>query len=182
MKKNTFLIIVILILLLVIAFLYFNDKKINPAPTGPIVPPITNEEPTSTPEVKETTTVKIFFGNTVFDPGVMECNIVYPVERTIEKTPAIGTASINELLKGPTAEEKNAGYFTSLNENITLKKLTIEDGTALADFDEQLEYQVGGSCRVIAIYAQIAETLKQFPTVQKVIISVNGRTEDILQP
>jgi len=45
-----------------------------------------------------------------------------------------------------------------------------------------LQYQVGGSCRVSAIRAQIIETLKQFSTVKNVVISINGRTEDILQP
>ncbi|PIP22172.1 MAG: hypothetical protein COX38_02115, partial [Candidatus Nealsonbacteria bacterium CG23_combo_of_CG06-09_8_20_14_all_39_25] len=48
--------------------------------------------------------------------------------------------------------------------------------------DEQLEFQVGGSCKVSAIRAQITQTLKQFPTVDEVVISINGRTEDILQP
>lgn len=52
----------------------------------------------------------------------------------------------------------------------------------MIDFDERLEFQVGGSCRVAAISAQIRETLKQFPQVKEVIISINGRTEDILQP
>ena len=53
---------------------------------------------------------------------------------------------------------------------------------AYVDFDEQLEFQVGGSCRVSAIRAQIIQTIKQFSTVKDVIISINGRTEDILQP
>jgi hypothetical protein len=35
---------------------------------------------------------------------------------------------------------------------------------------------------VAAISAQIRETLKQFSTVKGVIISIDGRTEDILQP
>jgi spore germination protein GerM len=45
-----------------------------------------------------------------------------------------------------------------------------------------LEFQVGGSCRVAAIRAQITDTLKQFPPVDEVIISIDDRTEDILQP
>jgi spore germination protein GerM len=53
---------------------------------------------------------------------------------------------------------------------------------ARVDFDEQLNYQVGGSCRVMAIRAQIEQTLKQFSTVDSVIISVNGQTEGILEP
>ena len=50
------------------------------------------------------------------------------------------------------------------------------------DFDKQLEYQVGGSCMVSAIRAQITDTLKQFRKVGTVRISIDGRTEDILQP
>jgi len=45
-----------------------------------------------------------------------------------------------------------------------------------------LEEAVGGSCRVTAIRSQIEQTLKQFSTVQSVIISIDNRTEDILQP
>jgi len=60
--------------------------------------------------------------------------------------------------------------------------LTIENGVAKADFDPQLQFQVGGSCRVQAIRAEITQTLKQFPTVNEVFISVNGETELILQP
>jgi len=45
-----------------------------------------------------------------------------------------------------------------------------------------LEFQVGGSCRVSAIRAEIIQTLKQFSTIKEVIISINNRTEDILQP
>jgi len=60
--------------------------------------------------------------------------------------------------------------------------LVIVDGVAQVDFDAQMEYQVGGSCRVGMIVRQIQETLKQFPSVKEVKISINGRSEDILQP
>jgi len=73
-------------------------------------------------------------------------------------------------------------YFTSICPCVKIQKLTIADGIAKVDFDQVLENAVGGSCRVTAIRAQINETLKQFSTVKEVIISVNGRTEDILQP
>ena len=58
----------------------------------------------------------------------------------------------------------------------------IKDGIAKVDFNDKLEFQVGGSCRVAAIHAQIVDTLKQFPTIQDVLVSIDGRTEDILQP
>lgn len=138
-------------------------------------------QPTNT-NVEETMTVKVFFGNSIFDPEVLDCKKNFSVERTIPKTVAVGRAALEELLAGPTEAEKSEGYFTSINPGVKIQSLTIEDGVARVDFDEQLEFQVGGSCRVAAIASQIRETLKQFPTVQDVVISIDGRTEDILQP
>jgi spore germination protein GerM len=125
--------------------------------------------------------VKVFFNNEKSDPE-FSCNKVFPVEREIPKTQAVGRTALEELLKGPTDAEKDSKYFTSINPGVKIQSLTIENGIAKVDFDGQLEFQVGGSCRVSAIRAQITETLKQFPTVNSVIISINGRTEDILQP
>lgn len=78
--------------------------------------------------------------------------------------------------------KKNQGFFTSINPGVKIQNIVIENGIAKVDFDEQLEFQVGGSCRVSAIRAQIIQTLKQFPTIKEVLISINGRIEDILQP
>src|SRR5690606_22250048 len=91
-------------------------------------------------------------------------------------------AAMEELLRGPTASEKSAGATTSLNDGIKIQRLVVENGVAEVDFDEQLQFEVGGSCRIQSIRAQIRETLRQFPTVKDVVISIDGRTEDILQP
>ncbi|MCX6796706.1 MAG: GerMN domain-containing protein [Candidatus Falkowbacteria bacterium] len=127
------------------------------------------------------TIVKVYFNNNKLDPEI-SCNKVFPVERTIIKTEAIGRATLEQLLAGPTEVEKADGYSTSINPDVKINSLVIDNGVAKVDFDKQIEYQVGGSCRVSAIRAQITETLKQFSTVQEVIISVAGRTEDALQP
>jgi hypothetical protein len=125
--------------------------------------------------------VKAYFNNSNLDPE-FSCNKVFMVEREVAKTQATAKAALEELLAGPTEEEKSEGFFTSINTGVEIQSLTIQDGTAKVDFSDQLEYQVGGSCRVSAIRAQITETLKQFSTVENVVISINGRTEDILQP
>jgi hypothetical protein len=139
------------------------------------------EIPVILPVSIETTTVQAYFGNNALDPA-MTCVKVFPVERRVTKTPAVGRAALLQLLAGPTMDEQAQGFYSSLNPGIDLKSLSIVDGVARADFDEQLEFQVGGSCRIGAVRAQITATLKQFPTVDEVIISINGRTEDILQP
>jgi len=125
--------------------------------------------------------VKVYFNNNNLDPDV-SCDKVFPVEREIKKTPAIASATLEELLKGVTVSDRSKGYYTNINEGVAVQSLVISNGIARVDFSDDLEYQVGGSCRVSAIRAQIIETLKQFVTVQDVIISINGRMEDILQP
>ena len=167
MQKNKFLIIAIIIPFLVTAGLLYYIFR------------LTKEIPE--PPKEEFITVKVFFNNDRLDPE-FSCNKVFPVEREILKTEAVARAALQELLKGPTAAEKEAGFFTSIKPGVKIQKLSVEEGLAKVDFNEQLEFQVGGSCWVSAIRAQITEILKQFPTVNQVIISINGRTEDILQP
>ncbi len=167
MKQSRFLVAIVVILFLVIAGLvdYFIFSK-------------EGKEPQVS---SETIKVKVYFNNDRLDPEY-SCNKVFPVEREIAKTQAVAGAALEELLKGATDADKEQGFFTSINPGVKIQKLTIENKTAKVDFDKQLEFQVGGSCRVAAIRAQITQTLKQFPTVDNVIISIDGRTEDILQP
>lgn len=138
--------------------------------------------PVSFKKIQEFTTVKIFFGNIVFDPDVADCEKAYEIERRIPKTESVARGALEELLKGPTKAEDDKGFITSINKGVKIQKLVIENGTAKVDFDSQLEYQTGGSCRVAAIRNQIKQTLLQFPSVSSVLISIDGRTEDILQP
>ena len=129
----------------------------------------------------KTITVKIFFGNVKDDPEVLNCEKVYSVERQVFKNKA-KMQVLEELLKGPTLEEQEKGYSTNINSGVNINSLVVENSIAKVDFDEQLEYQLGGSCRVSAIRSQITGTLVQFSEINDVIISINDRTEDILQP
>jgi len=137
-----------------------------------------------TPEIsQESMTVKIFLSDSRFvNEPYFDCSRTIAVERQVPKTLAVARTATEALLRGATQEEINQGFVSNINSGVRIQNLTIENGVAKVDFDEQMEFQVGGSCRVAAIRAQITETLKQFPTVNSVIISINGRTEDILQP
>lgn len=132
---------------------------------------------------KESMDAKIFLSDSRFvNEPYFDCSRTIAVERRVSKTKAVAKAALEALLRGATQEEINNGFVSNINPGTRVQKLTIENGVVKVDFDEQLEFQVGGSCRVAAIRAQITETLKQFPTVKDVIISIDGRTEDILQP
>ncbi len=122
--------------------------------------------------------ISVFWGKS----NLENCEDVSPAERTIsEKDVARG--ALLALLAGPTTEEETAGYFSSINPNIALKGLVIdESGIARADFSKELDERVAGSCRVTHIRAQIMKTVLQFSTIKGVIISIDGQTEGILQP
>lgn len=153
----------------------------QPAPIEtPAVEVITPTETPATPVVSTPDTkvkVSVFFNN-----KDNECESVVAVEREITKVLGIGEASLNELLKGPTEAEKTAGYTTSINSGTTIKSIKKVGDTVTVDFSAKLDEEVAGSCKVGSINAQIVKTLTQFPTIKNVVISIEGETEEILQP
>lgn len=130
----------------------------------------------------DTVDVRVYFQNSTLDPST-SCDLVFPVTREVSSKTQIYRAAIEALLGGPNAEELEAGYNTSLPQRVTLRSVAADaDGTVRADFDDRLDRGVGGSCRVIAIREQIERTLKQFPEVREVVISVEGEVDEALQP
>lgn len=143
--------------------------------------PVTTTAPTTVAATPSTMKIQAFFANSEEDPDSSRCPQVFPVTRTVPYTVAVGRASINELLKGPTEEEKKKKYFTAIPEGVVLKSLNIKDGVAYADFNSKLS-DLGGSCSIDRAKSQINNTLIQYPSVKKVVISIEGKAEDILQP
>lgn len=125
--------------------------------------------------------INVYFGKTTQETENYLCDKVYPVQRLVLSSEIEKNALI-KLLEGPTNEELANNFFTSINNGVILNRIEIINGTAIADFSHQLKEGVAGSCRVLAIRAQITETLKQFSHINKVIISINGQTEAILEP
>lgn len=126
--------------------------------------------------------VQVFFGNRQRDPDGLRCETTYAATRRIPRTSSPARAALEELLKGPTKTEFDQGFLSSINSGVKINSLTIVNGVARADFDQTLQANVGGSCRVTSIRSQITNTLKQFSTVKSVVISVNGDSEEVLQP
>lgn len=135
-------------------------------------------------------TIKVFFLNSIKDPGVLYCDRIYPVNRTISRLSDNPEGSLGEyiylalleLLKGPTENDKIEGYFSSINEGVGIRKIIVEDGIARVDFTSRFTEGVAGSCRVQAVRSQIENTLKQFSEIKNVVILVDGNSEEILQP
>jgi len=130
--------------------------------------------------VERTISFNIFLMNQKLAP-VKDCTEVVAVMRMVPATPGVGRAALEMLLQGPTRADLGEGYTSNIPTGSVLNSLKIVDGEARADFNAKIE-EGGGSCSMAARMAQITETLKQFPTVKSVKLSVEGRTEDIFQP
>ena len=138
------------------------------------------------------------------DPNTQEIEVYWilgqdlqPSTVRIPKTLAIGTAALNQLLWGPPPGNQ-AGFTTTLptpeevlsypgreedwEERVTLRKLVIEDGVATADFSPEMAAYGGDPARAQLIRDQVVRTLKQFPTVSEVRITIEGEIEGTLQP
>jgi len=126
-------------------------------------------------------TVLVYFGNKKMGSSE-DCQKVFPLSRKILNAETFGPGATEALLEGVSEEEKNLGYFTSLNEGILLRKFEVINRVAYVDFDARFNEGMGGSCRVASIRAQIDETLNNLPDIDSVVISVNGQTEGILEP
>lgn len=123
--------------------------------------------------------VRVFFNRTA--SGDDACDAVWPVARAVEPERADAAGVLAELLAGPTPAERDRGFLTNIPGGVTLRSLRMENGSAHADFDRTLG-RAAGSCRVLAIRAQIERTLLQLPAVDDVVISVEGDVEEALQP
>lgn len=149
-----------------------------------VTPPTTSGSQTNvTPTtVASTMPVKVFLiKESTTGEASNNCAEVFASTRQVPRTVRVATAALNELVQGPNTNELAQGLMTALPPNVRLSTLIISSGIALADFSPELK-EVAGACRVTAIRAQITETLKQFPSVQSVIISVAGESETVLQP
>jgi hypothetical protein len=153
-----------------------EDNEIKSAVTDGRYDELNNTIINVVPEDKE---VSIYFLNIS-----SEQEQLVEKKRIIHREEGISYAlsTLNELLNGPTEEEAESGIFSMINPGTVVYDLIIIDGIARVDFNEKLQEGVAGSATVIAIRNQIEKTLLQFNDISKVIISINGNSEEILQP
>jgi hypothetical protein len=75
------------------------------------------------------------------------------------------------------------GYTSNIPEGTQLLSATLSNGVLKLEFSKELENYGGGSCNVESIRTQIEKTAMQFGNVNKVEITVPGKTpEETLQP
>ncbi|MFA5029869.1 MAG: GerMN domain-containing protein [Patescibacteria group bacterium] len=142
------------------------------------------EETATTGQGEESYKIVAYYSNTKNDPGAQDCSRVYALERPGEKKYDSEVVNAVRGLLAPLTEAEQAdGWVSNIPAGAALSYVKVENGMAIANFNSALG-QVGGSCAVAAIRAQIERTLTQFSYIKAVTICVNGNCnqEEILQP
>lgn len=107
-----------------------------------------------------------------------ECDSVRPVPRSVPRTPAVAAAALRALFAGPSAAEQAAGWrspFSAATADL-LRSVRLVQGTAYVDLTDHptLWAQAGASCSAAEVLVAIERTLRQFPSVRRVVIAVEG--------
>lgn len=156
-----------------ILYLSRKEEITNPAPEPePVAPP---EEPAPT------ISLAVYFGNTELNPEMEDCSLVFPVEREVPRTQGVARAVLSELFTGPTEEEKEQGYVSFFSQETAdiLKNVHIENDTAYVDLEDirSIIPNASSSCGSAQLMAEIETTLKQFITVERVILAIDSDPE-----
>lgn len=136
--------------------------------------PTSSPAPTSASPGGETTNLVVYFHRGAPD----DPRKVVAVQRSVPRTAAVATAALNELLPGPTAQEKASGHWSIFVPATakTLKSVRVENGVAHADFTDfrQIIPNASSSFASAALLAELDTTLRQFLTVKSTVYSFDG--------
>lgn len=125
-------------------------------------------------ELKE---VKVYFWFIGTDGS--ESKII-PLKRKVSAKAPLFSA-IEAMLKDPTEAEKKLGYISAGYDDMKLVSVKLREGMARIDFSRQLEKDRSdynpGDLQTLNFESAVIKTAKQFSTVKKVIVCVNGMNE-----
>jgi len=98
-----------------------------------------------------------------------------PVHREVPPTLGVARAAIEQLLAGPTSGESTSipAISSTVPEGTQLLDISISSAVATVDVSEEFA-SGGGSASVLGRLAQLVFTLTQFPTVDSVVLEIEG--------
>lgn len=118
----------------------------------------------TTPTTPETTEIKLYFPNDTGD-GLGIAKATVPTEDKY-------TAAVKALVAG-TKEPGLTGIFP---EGVKVRSVRVENGLATVDFSSELTHRfVGGSTGEQMLVSALVNTLTDFPEVERVLLTVEGR-------
>lgn len=153
-----------------------------PAPSEAAISPAPTPEPT--PGRVALKAYFLLFAGSDESPGAL-----VPVHRSVDRTTAVARAAMEQLLSGPTEDERahdvTVGTIgTQIPDGTRLLGIGIESGIATVDLSgEFASGDILGDEREswASRLAQVTFTLTQFPTVESVRFMVDGRSATVIE-
>lgn len=97
---------------------------------------------------------------------------VTPVQREITASESFLKSTLEELIAGP--KEKEGNLSSVLSTKTKINGINIKDGIATIDFNRNVYDNIGGTLRGTITIQSLVYTATQFPTVDKVMVWVEG--------
>jgi spore germination protein GerM len=108
--------------------------------------------------------------------------VLVPANRQVDRTVAVASAALRQLIAGPTDEERahnlaTGTLGTEVPERTLLLGVAIQNGTATVDLSREFESsESGGDLQSMTQrFAQVVYTLTQFSTVDRVNFRLDGK-------
>lgn len=124
---------------------------------------------------EQTVAIKVFF--TKYASPTSPAEFV-AVTRRVPKTSATIRGALEELLKGPTAEEKAAGLSSWFSDKTAgmIRGVNLKDGRAIVDFDDisKIIPNASASEGSHTLLGQLGSTIAQFANVKEIEYRLNG--------
>ena len=188
---KTLLIVPVAVLAAALGFLVAGCGAEEATPAGPV--PTLEEETETATEPVETITEEQGEGETdsegseeeepsgtvTYQVWLAEGETLFVTYRSQERTPRVGTAALEALLRGPDEFEQGYGLSSAIPEGTQLLGLRIEEGIAYVDLTSEFE-SGGGTLSMQMRLAQVVYTLTQFPSVEGVLFSLDGEQVDVI--
>jgi hypothetical protein len=135
----------------------------------PAEPALTGEDAESPDEVASTQYVRVYLARGEHLGVAL---------RPVPATKAIATAAVQQLLLGPTVAEQGYGLTSAVPAGTQLLGLTISGGTARVNLSGDFA-SGGGTLSMTMRLGQLVYTLTQFPTVERVVLLMDGQVVEV---
>ena len=105
---------------------------------------------------------------------------LHGVQRTVSADAAPLTETLRELLAGPTAAEQRLDLISLLPEDMELRRVSVQDGTAIVDLGQGFRFSSLGQEALLGRLKQLVYSVTDLPTVDAVQVLIDGTNVDYL--
>ncbi len=127
----------------------------------------------------------VFYASSLKDPDGLSPDVTYPSGVSVSGATKEEAAenALKRLIAGPTPDEEKAGFYSAIPKGVKLNYVRRSGNRIVADFSKKLN-EGGGSFDMQQRRSQIENTLRSIykDSSDEVVISVDGNTEQALQP